>query len=207
MASAAASQAAQHDKSAVSGQKRNRAGSDEALVQAELQHDCSHGSAQHTDPPCRLSHEQWLSVKGTVQTVKVLLELVGASMEQSLSTLKQAEHEQKIVWIAAYQLGREFHFLDKVQRCKRKSKGLLWLLQKMAAVDHLDQQFRLKWPLLPIFLAPISSHQTTADSAINIVGSRQAAVDSRQKSMGSKRKTVGSGQTPVGSKIARKGNK
>ena len=73
-------------------------------------------------------------------------------MEQSLSTLKQAEHEQKIVWIAAYQLGREFHFLDKVQRCKRKSKGLLWLLQKMAAVDHLDQQFRLKWPLLPIFL-------------------------------------------------------
>lgn len=58
-------------QSAVSGQKRNRAGSDEALVQAELQHDCSHGSAQHTDPPCRLSHEQWLSVKGTVQTVKV----------------------------------------------------------------------------------------------------------------------------------------
>ncbi|KAL0040075.1 hypothetical protein WJX79_005221 [Trebouxia sp. C0005] len=108
MASAAASQAAQHDKSAVSGQKRNRAGSDEALVQAELQHDCSHGSAQHTDPPCRLSHEQWLSVKGTVQTVKVLLEL------------------------------------------------------KMAAVDHLDQQFRLKWPLLPIFL------EINAQKALNL---------------------------------------
>lgn len=58
-------------QSADSRQKRNRAESDEAPVQAELQHNCRQGSAQQTDPPCRLSDEQWLSVKGTVQSVKV----------------------------------------------------------------------------------------------------------------------------------------
>ena len=57
--------------SADSGHKRKRAESDEALVQAELQQECGQGSAQHTDPPCCLSDEQWLSVTETVQTVKV----------------------------------------------------------------------------------------------------------------------------------------
>jgi len=82
----------------------------------------------------------------------VLLEQIDASLEQSLSTLKRAEHEQKVVWIAAYELGRQYYFLDTVQRCKRRSMGLLWILQKLAAVDSLDQQFRRKWPLQPIFL-------------------------------------------------------
>lgn len=82
----------------------------------------------------------------------MLLELVSAGLEQNLSTLRQAEHEQKIFWIAAYELRREYHFLNKVQHCKRRKKGLGWLLGKMAAVDSLDQQFRLKWPLPPIFL-------------------------------------------------------
>jgi len=82
----------------------------------------------------------------------VLLEQVRAGLEQSLSTLKQAKDEQKIVWIAAFELQRQFHLLDKVQHCKKRSKGLLCLLHKMAAVDSLDQQFRLKWPLQPIFL-------------------------------------------------------
>jgi len=81
-----------------------------------------------------------------------LLEQVRAGLEQSLSTLKQAKDEQKIVWIAAFELQRQFHLLDKVQHCKKRSKGLLCLLHKMAAVDSLDQQFRLKWPLQPIFL-------------------------------------------------------
>ncbi|KAL0022877.1 hypothetical protein WJX77_002936 [Trebouxia sp. C0004] len=152
MVPAAASEAAQHAKSGDSRQKQTRAESDEAVVQAQLQQDCSQGRPQQTDLPCHLSEEQWLSVKETVQNVKVLLELVRAGLEQTLSTLKQAEHEQKIVWIAAYELLRQFYLLDKFQHCKKRSKGLLWLLRNMAAVDNLDQQFRLKWPLQPIFL-------------------------------------------------------
>lgn len=58
-------------QSADSGHKRKRAESDAALVQAELQQECGLGSAQQTDPPCRLSDEQWLSVTETVQAVKV----------------------------------------------------------------------------------------------------------------------------------------
>ena len=58
-------------QSADSGQKRKRAESDEAVVQAELQQECGQGSAKQTDSPCRLSDEQWLSVTETVQTVKV----------------------------------------------------------------------------------------------------------------------------------------
>ncbi len=40
-------------------------------MQAELQQESGQGSAQQTDPPCRLSDEQWLSVTETVQTVEV----------------------------------------------------------------------------------------------------------------------------------------
>jgi len=82
----------------------------------------------------------------------VLLEQMDANLEKSLSTLKRAEHEQKLAWVAAFELGKQFYFLDTVQHCKRRSMGLLCLLQKLAAVDSLDQQFRRKWPLQPIFL-------------------------------------------------------
>jgi hypothetical protein len=71
-------------QSAGSRQKRKRAESDEAEMQAELQQDCGQGSAQQTEAPCRLSEEQWLSIKKTLQNVKVTL-LTAVSSCPSLS--------------------------------------------------------------------------------------------------------------------------